>query len=319
VILNALTTEYAASQIAFCIFAADQGMTKELKHCKPTSVEQYATLPQSKWTLRKITCSIAGLGDNLHWASAGGSIYKSEVPSLAVEAIGLVESPGAALCGPTVYSNIEWIPDFVHHYLKLGVTEFHFYEPQGGLIEEFLEDSDRFLRDKNKSGGIYQSFPGSLSSKRLVKFEHPAVKWHNFTATPGSASFNLRTGSNDCISRVKYSHKYAIIVDLDEFLYIPKRAKVQSITAYMDKYLPESATGLGLVDLHYPRDCPTSKMELDSNSQPVKWNGLFPDQYRLHHDIGIQDFAHDKYWPLNGPSKDNFFTSIYVKSIVKLS
>jgi hypothetical protein len=319
VIINALTTDHAASQIALCIFAADQAMTKELKQCKPTSVEQYAMVPHSNWTMRKITCDTNGLGKNLRWASTRTRANKMIESPVAVEAIELIESLGAALCGPTVYSNISWIPDYVEHYLRLGVTEFHFYKPEGVLVEEFLQDSQGFLQDKSKSGGIFTSMKGSLSSKRLVKYEHPAVKWHNFTSTLGSDSFGLRTGNNDCISRVKYSHKYAVIADIDEFLHIPKRANVPSITAYMDKYLPERVAALGFVDLHYARDCPTSDLGFDSDSQPITWSGLFPDQYRLHHDVGIQDDAHAMYWSLNGPSKENVFTSIYVKSVVKVS
>ena len=69
-IINALATDHAASQIAFCVFAADQAMAHGVQQIKPSSVETYASQPPGSWTLRRITCSIVGLpADKLHWAS----------------------------------------------------------------------------------------------------------------------------------------------------------------------------------------------------------------------------------------------------------
>ena len=165
-----------------------------------------------------------------------------------LETLSIQSSPGVALCGPTMYSSMPWLPDFIEHYERLGVDEFHFYLPEGAVVESFLVNPSH-------ADGVFSTETGSLSIEKAKYFEHHAVHWHNFTASPGSASFNLRAGNNDCISRLKYSHKYAVIADMDEFLHIGNIAGVTKISDLMEKYLPDSAAALSLADVHYPRDC----------------------------------------------------------------
>lgn len=115
---------------------------------------------------------------------------------------------------------------------------------------------------------------------------------------------------------MRYSHKYAVIADLDEFFHIAKRAQVVSISALMDKYLPQSAAGLAFMDIHFPRDCPTGNMGFDKEMMPVTWTGLFSDQYTLQFRTQTPEGHEEAYYAAEKALDFQVFKS---KSIVRVA
>ena len=290
VVINALLTDELAEAVEQCIFSNDWSMKDPLV-LEAQAVERYSWHHEGDWTEFKITC--LSNGSELHNLKdpladvqlRNGTQGKAPVK---LELIETVAKGGVALCGPTLTTANTWMLDFVQHYQRLGVDEFHFYLPQGPVLDAFIANQ--------KSGGSDGKGSDKIASMRFKAFEHPDVRWHNFTASPESEAFNLRAAINDCLSRLKYSHQYAVIAQADRFLHVTQKSQITSIKDLVDKHLPESTAGIGLVNLHYPRDCPITSMFIDKDGMPRIWKGIFPDSYHLHYAVKLVREEAEAYW-----------------------
>ena len=319
VIINALLTEEMAEEITQCILSEGYS-TKAASLLELQAVERYSQHAWGDWTEFKITCyangsSLASLQDpraDVQLRNGLSGSYPVKLETLATQLTG-----GVALCGPSVYSSRVWIHDYVRHYEALGVDEFHFYLPQGPVVEEFLVKPER-------AEGVFEITAGSLSTEKAEPFVHPKVCWHNFTASPGGQSFNLRAGNNDCLSRLKYSHEYAIVADLDEFLHLTHLAGSTKIKDVMDRFLPDGVASLGFADLYYPRGCPISSVSFEKEGMPKAWTGHYPDAYQLHYSVQLTKDGAETYWNSHPsrsetlPIEANPF-DMWVKSVVRVS
>ena len=274
------------------------------------AVERYSWEHQGDWTEYRITCPTSLGSFPSAWIDARLVNGTKGGRAILIEALDGQRYSEAALCGPTAHTEVPWMADFIRHYEKLGVDEFHFYIPEGPVVEKFLSNA-------TQAGEKFGSTLGSLSTGTGNRFEHPAVHWHNFTASPESVSFNHRAALNDCLSRVRYSHAFAVISDLDEFIHISERTGVAKIGDLMIKFLPKKVASLSFPRNYYPRNCPTSTIKFDEQNMPVSWIGNFPDLYTLFSPLNISDEHADDYWGIRGALSQKHYNQS-VKSVVRV-
>ena len=68
---------------------------------------------------------------------------------------------------------------------------------------------------------------------------------------------------NDCVMRTKHTHKYALLFDVDEFLYVNATAfgtpgMMVELPIYLDHTFNDTLASLEFVSWQYPKNCPAT-------------------------------------------------------------
>ena len=66
---------------------------------------------------------------------------------------------------------------------------------------------------------------------------------------------------NECVMRARYEYDYAMLFDVDEFLYINTTALglgVRLLPDFLDRELPPKVASLEFGSWHYPKNCPVT-------------------------------------------------------------
>lgn len=302
--------------ISHCAFARSGGGGRDAESIPVRSVEILA-FDHSNWTEYKIECSfVQGRVPKETFATVRYNNGSMDTNFMKIEELSLELTDKAALCGPVTYSHTSWLKDWVSHYVGLGVDVIHLYQPTGPYFARFQADPHAFAESEEIAAITQKNVQFSVLTEGGLK--HPNVFWHTFTPTPGTYGFGLRAVINECLSRVHYSHKYAIITDLDEFFWMRHDVGVPSVTGFMDKYLPESAASIAFLQLNYPMDCPVGACETNENGVPYVWQGNFGDLFALHSEVALKDEYKDTYHTIKEPVRGIIFKE-FIKSIVRVN
>jgi hypothetical protein len=101
---------------------------------------------------------------------------------------------------------------------------------------------------------------GETHTDPFYPFDHPLALWHAYSPSNREPYFGQVLAFNDCVMRTRYTHDYAMLFDVDEFLYINAttfgRASTVPLAEFFRETFPHQAASLEFVSWGYPRNCP---------------------------------------------------------------
>ena len=141
--------------------------------------------------------------------------------------------------------------------MQLGVSRFHMY---WATLHSHEHEADEDPLELWKTVGSYHYREGETHTDPLYPFDHPLAVWHQYSPSNREAYFGQVISFNDCVVRTRYTHDYALLFYVDEFLYINAtafgRTGMVPLADWLDGTFPEQTASLEFVSWQYPRNCP---------------------------------------------------------------
>ena len=178
------------------------------------------------------------------------------VENISTEAVGSV-----AACVVPLFSQRPNIHHWMFHYVQLGVSRFHMYLPS---IHAHERDAYEAAHEVWMTVKDFNFREGETHTEPFHPFEHPLAVWHHYSPSNRENYFGQVIMYNDCIMRARYTHEYALLFDVDEFLYVNStgagRSGMVQLPYYLDATFPPKVATLEFMTWHYPENCPATSV-----------------------------------------------------------
>lgn len=135
---------------------------------------------------------------------------------------------------------------YLDHYRALGVDHFH-------INYMFTNTSHMQKSVGHKNKLFHFGGPAKIVDASDVTWKFGGKDTH-------LAVLSLYLQVNECIHRYKYSYRYAMAIDLDEYLVLNASLRgYPRLVEILDNLMPEDKVAFKLCRMHYSRTCPSEK------------------------------------------------------------
>lgn len=230
--------------ITGCIFRlTSQDSTPNVSISSNATVK--ALFDNSGFLIRCVPNVFLGKGHSTAFLDASVNLTLSSgasVGPVTAEIIGEALVGDLVMCFATLFSHTPELHRWLDHYRVLGVDLFRLYYVILGM---------------NSTFGGYNSvkYGGPITT-----FDGADIIWHAAASSHHMNIFSKNLYLTDCLLRYRYSFRYLICVDTDEFLVLnaslpgyPKLARI------LDNGLPETVAYVRICRWHYSRYCSRNK------------------------------------------------------------
>jgi Glycosyltransferase family 92 len=168
----------------------------------------------------------------------------ASIGPVAVEVVDEVSRGDIVICVGMFYTSNPIIYRWLDHYRALGVDHFRIYYTV------------------SEGGPTGMGHPAPLYGKPTTTFDAEDVTWHFTGKGNHGPVFSMHMFLTDCVHRYKYSYKYVMVIDPDEFLVLNRSLHgYPRLSKVVDSFLPDSQaeTYLKICRRHYSRTCPKTE------------------------------------------------------------
>ncbi|BDA44744.1 hypothetical protein COCOBI_06-2220 [Coccomyxa sp. Obi] len=170
------------------------------------------------------------------------------------------ERAGAVVaCVAPLFSLRPDIHHWLYYYTQLGVSRFHMYTPSLHAHEatHYNEPHEVWMTVRG-----FNFRMGETHTDPFHPFDHPLVTWHHYSPSNRENYFGQVLMYNECLMRSKYAYDYAVLFDVDEFIYINTttlgRKGPVPLPQFLRATFPSKVASLEFSAYAYPKNCPAT-------------------------------------------------------------
>ena len=196
------------------------------------------------WPMRGYIVQCRWHGYKPAWAALTFKSAREPPMPVLVHETATVEVGTLAACVGVAYSHqdsLEWQT----YHSKMGVDQFH-----------------QYFVDGIHTGGKHPVQPHSTQHLRSMSWQEifplgPEMRY----------LFSQLTMYNECVYRFRYSFKYIMVIDIDEYIHLslpPHQAMQPALPSFLEQTMPEHVSAMLLLIWPYPVQCQPPSPQFDS-------------------------------------------------------